>query len=42
MFEILKQLNDQGKTILYVTHSKDLAKKAKRNIKMLDGEIVGG
>jgi len=42
MFDLLKKLNDQGKTILYVTHSKDLAKKAKRNIKMLDGEIVGG
>jgi ABC-type lipoprotein export system ATPase subunit len=42
MFDILKKLNAQGKTILYVTHSKDLAKKAKRNIKMLDGEIVGG
>ena len=42
MFDILKKLNDQGKTILYVTHSKELAKKAKRNIRMLDGEIVGG
>jgi putative ABC transport system ATP-binding protein len=42
MFDILKKLNDQGKTILYVTHSRDLAKKAKRNIRMLDGEIVGG
>lgn len=42
MFDLLKKLNDQGKTILYVTHSKELANKAKRNIKMLDGEIVGG
>jgi len=42
MFDLLKNLNDQGKTILYVTHSKELANKAKRNIKMLDGEIVGG
>jgi len=40
MFELLKKLNDQGKTILYVTHSKVLAKKAKRRIKMLDGEII--
>jgi putative ABC transport system ATP-binding protein len=42
MFDLLKKLNDQGKTILYVTHSKELADKAKRNIRMLDGEIVGG
>ncbi|UCE38507.1 MAG: ABC transporter ATP-binding protein [Thermoplasmata archaeon] len=42
MFDLLKKLNGQGKTILYVTHSKELAKKAKRNIKMLDGEIVEG
>ena len=40
MFEILKRLNSSGKTILYVTHSKILADKAKRIIKMLDGEIV--
>jgi putative ABC transport system ATP-binding protein len=42
MFDLLKQLNDQGKTILYVTHSAELARKAKRNIVMLDGEIVSG
>ncbi len=40
MFDLLKKLNDQGKTILYVTHSKELAEKAKRNIKMLDGNII--
>jgi putative ABC transport system ATP-binding protein len=42
MFELLKTLNDQGKTIIYVTHSLKLAEKAKRRIKMLDGVIVEG
>ncbi len=41
MFEILKRLNDAGKTVIYVTHSKELAKKAKRRISFLDGRIVG-
>lgn len=40
MFELLQKLNESGKTILYVTHSQNLAKKAKRNIVMLDGNIV--
>jgi len=40
MFELLKKLNDQGKTILYVTHSKELAARAKRIINVLDGNIV--
>jgi putative ABC transport system ATP-binding protein len=42
MFELLKKLNDQGKTIIYVTHSPRLAEKAGRRIKMLDGKIVEG
>ncbi len=42
MFEILKKLNDAGKTVIYVTHSKELAKMAKRRISFLDGRIVGG
>ena len=40
MFNLLKKLSEHGKTILYVTHSKSLAKKAKRRIKMLDGKII--
>ena len=42
MFDLLKTLNDQGKTIIYVTHSMKLAEKANRRIKMLDGVIVEG
>lgn len=42
MFDLLKKLNDQGKTIIYVTHSLKLAEKAKRRIHMLDGIITEG
>jgi putative ABC transport system ATP-binding protein len=42
MFEILKKLNDNGKTIIYVTHSKELAARARRRIAFLDGRVVPG
>jgi len=43
MFNIFKKLNDAGKTVIYVTHSKDLARMAKRRISFLDGRVhVGG
>ncbi|MDU4888929.1 MAG: ABC transporter ATP-binding protein [Clostridium sp.] len=34
VFEILKRLNDEGKTIVFVTHDLDLAERAKRVIKL--------
>ena len=40
MFELLKKLNKQGKTVIYVTHSKELAEKAGRRIVILDGRIA--
>jgi len=40
MFKLLQKLSQKGKTIIYVTHSKDLAAKAKRRINVLDGNIV--
>jgi putative ABC transport system ATP-binding protein len=40
MFELLKKLNKRGKTIIYVTHSKELAEKAGRKIVILDGRIA--
>lgn len=40
MFDILKRLNSEGKTVLYVTHSKELASKARRRIEMLDGSMI--
>jgi len=40
MFQLLEELSDQGKTIIYVTHSQNLAAKAGRRVRMLDGKIV--
>ncbi len=37
---ILKSLNDQGKTIIMVTHEKDMASYASRIIEMKDGQII--
>ena len=40
IIKILKGLNEQGKTIILVTHEKEIAHHAKRIITMRDGEIV--
>ncbi len=40
MFQLLEELSGQGKTIIYVTHSQNLAAKAGRRVRMLDGKIV--
>jgi len=42
MFDLFKKLNDSGKTVVFVTHSKTLAEKAHRRIEMLDGQILEG
>ncbi len=36
---ILKELNGQGKTIVLITHEMDIARQAKKIIKMVDGAI---
>ena len=36
----LQQLNDEGKTILIVTHEKDIAAMCKRIINLRDGVIM--
>lgn len=40
MFSLLKSLNDRGKTIVIVTHNKELASLARRRIVILDGKII--
>ncbi|HZR40432.1 MAG TPA: ABC transporter ATP-binding protein [Ktedonobacteraceae bacterium] len=40
IFDILVNLTRQGKTVLYVTHDLDLAKKATAGIMLRDGRIV--
>ena len=38
--EVLEQLNQQGITLLVVTHDPNLGKRAHRRIKMMDGKIA--
>lgn len=40
IINLFKELNEQGKTIILVTHDEDLAKIAKRQITLKDGYIV--
>jgi ABC-type lipoprotein export system ATPase subunit len=41
IFTLLADLAHQGQTIIYVTHDRDLAKRASAGIDLLDGRIVG-
>jgi putative ABC transport system ATP-binding protein len=41
MFELLRRLNDEGKTVLYVTHDLELAARAGRVVTIRDGVVVG-
>ena len=40
IMDILKKLNKEGRTIVVITHEPDIAKYAKRIIKIVDGKIV--
>ena len=40
IISILKDLNKKGKTVIIVTHEKDVAASARRVIRMLDGRII--
>ncbi len=42
MFELLQRLNREGKTILFVTHDRELAARAQRVVEIRDGRVVGG
>jgi len=40
IMNIFKKLNQEGRTIVIVTHELDIAQQAKRTIKMKDGKII--
>jgi len=40
IMNVLKKLNEEGMTIIMVTHDSNVAEYSKRKIKMLDGKIV--
>ncbi len=42
MFELLERLNSEGKTVLYVTHDLELARRARRVVTIRDGVVVDG
>jgi putative ABC transport system ATP-binding protein len=41
MFDLFKRLNDEGKTVVYVTHDGELARRANRIVSIRDGLVVG-
>jgi len=41
VLDLFRQLNDEGHTILLVTHNREVAGAAGRILKMLDGRIIG-
>jgi ABC-type lipoprotein export system ATPase subunit len=41
VFDTLASLTERGKTVIYVTHDRDLAARASAGIELLDGHVVG-
>ena len=42
MFDLLTRLNDEGKTVLFVTHDRELARRAHRVVTIHDGVVADG
>lgn len=40
IMEILKSLHEEGRTVILITHDNEIARQAKRVIKIIDGQIV--
>lgn len=40
IMELLEDLNEQGTTIIMVTHDQDLARRAQRHIQIVDGQVA--
>ena len=41
VFDLLQELTERGKSVIYVTHDRELAERASDRIDLLDGRIVG-
>ena len=41
VFDLLGQLTERGKSVLYVTHDRELAARATGRVDLLDGRVVG-
>ena len=41
VFELLGELTERGKSVLYVTHDRELAARATSRVDLLDGRVVG-
>jgi putative ABC transport system ATP-binding protein len=37
--ELLEQINETGTTIILVTHDPELARRAQRNVHLVDGQV---
>src|SRR5262249_2602420 len=42
IFDLMQELTEQGKSVLYVTHDRDFAARATGRVDLLDGRVVGG
>ncbi len=40
IMEILKGLHREGRTVILITHDNEIAARAKRNIRIMDGKVV--
>ncbi len=40
VLDLIKKLNDEGNTIILVTHDNNIAKQAKRIVRISDGKII--
>jgi putative ABC transport system ATP-binding protein len=41
VFDMLAGLTERGKTVVYVTHDRELAARASAGIELLDGQVIG-
>jgi putative ABC transport system ATP-binding protein len=39
VMDLLEQINEMGTTILLVTHDAELARRAQRNVHLIDGQV---